>query len=77
MINDTKLSEIYDIEYTMLLELRDKSPKVYTALHDALKLKELRKILAAEKADAMRDESGQKTIPDVHNRRSASLRTYT
>jgi hypothetical protein len=71
MINDTNLSEIYDLEYATLLELRDKHPKVYAALHDALKLKELREILAAEKADTMGDTSDQKTIPDVHDRRSA------
>ncbi|MEA3419777.1 MAG: hypothetical protein U9Q90_10320 [Campylobacterota bacterium] len=76
MINDIELSEIYDLEYATLLELREKHPKVYTALHDALKLKELRGILAVGATDTMIDESileesDQTTIPDVHDRRSA------
>ncbi len=71
MISDRDLSEIYDLEYTALLELREKNPKVYTALHDALKLKDLREILAAEKANTSMEESDRKTIPDVHDRRSA------
>lgn len=71
MINDMELSEIYDIEYTALLELREKSPKAYAALHDALKLKELREILASDKANTATKETDQKTIPDVHDRRSA------
>ena len=71
MINDRELSEIYDLEYTALLELRENNPKVYTALLDALKLKELRGILAAEKANTLAEESDQRTIPDVHDRRSA------
>jgi len=71
MIDDMKLSEIYDIEYTALLELREKSPKAYAALYDALKLKELREILVVEKTDTITKVSDQKTIPDVHDRRSA------
>lgn len=71
MIDDMELSEIYDIEYTALHKLREKSPKAYAALHDALKLKELREILTADKTDTATKESDQKTIPDVHDRRSA------
>ncbi len=71
MTSDRELSEIYDLEYTALLELREKNPKVYTALQDALKLKDLRGILAAEKTNSSMDESNQGTIPDVHDRRSA------
>jgi len=76
MINDIKLSEIYDLEYATLLELREKNPKVYVALHDAQKLKELKEILALGATDTMKDasslkESDQTTTPDVHDRRSA------
>lgn len=71
MMNDMELSEIYDLEYATLLELREKNPKVYEALQDALKLKELRGILAAEKSNTPAEESDQGTIPDVHDRRSA------
>ena len=71
MISDRELSEIYDLEYTALLELREKNPKVYAALQDALKLKDLREILAAEKANTLTGESDQRKIPDVHDRRSA------
>ena len=71
MIDDMKLSEIYDIEYTALIELRKKSPKAYNALYDALKLKELREILATEKTDTITKEPDQKAVPDIHDRRSA------
>ena len=71
MINDRELSEIYDLEYAALLELQEKNPKIYAALHDALKLKDLREILATEKANTLMGESDQRAIPDVHDQRSA------
>ena len=71
MISDRELSKIYDLEYATLLEFQENNPKVYAALHDALQLKELREILAAKNADTPTEESDRRTIPDVHDRRSA------
>lgn len=41
-MTDKKLSELFDIEYRTLLNWKKTRPKVYAALNDALKFKELR-----------------------------------
>ncbi len=76
MINDINLSETYDLKYETLLELRENHPKVYAALHDALKLNTLREILGTGATDHMAGESvvkssNEEAIPDIHDRRSA------